>query len=191
MVPLETIWEDASSHIVALIFVFHFLEKLRYSHFYVELKIKLGIPAWCDIFVLHCKTINRRRLLLMCVYFLENWKSENKKSCQYFFNFREKNFLLCALRTYINKIHRKNRTFFEMSTNCAFHLCYLYIFQFLLERYIILEFFSFNFDVNFFSILFIKDKNSSFLLSKKSIEITQPKWIWLKQFFFLVMLTIN
>ena len=28
-----------------------------------------------------------------------------------------------------------------MSTNCAFHLCYLYIFQFLLERYIILEFF--------------------------------------------------
>lgn len=63
-----------------------------------------------------------------------------------------------------------------MSTNCAFHLCYLYIFQFLLERYIILEFFfSFNFDVNFFSILFIKDKNSSFLLSKKSIEITQPK----------------
>lgn len=60
-----------------------------------------------------------------------------------------------------------------MSTNCAFHLCYLYIFQFLLERYII-GIFSFNFDVNFFSILFVKDKNSSFLLSKKSIEITYP-----------------
>lgn len=76
---------------------------------------------------------------------------------------------------YIAKQEIEEREHFsEMSTNCAFHLCYLYIFQFLLERYII-GIFSFNFDVNFFSILFVKDKNSSFLLSKKSIEITQPK----------------
>lgn len=79
-----------------------------------------------------------------------------------------------------------------MSTNCAFHLCYLYIFQFLLERYII-GIFSFNFDVNFFSILFVKDKNSSFLLSKKSIEITYPTQMNSIEaiFFFLEMLTIN